>query len=109
MQIAATLCRFPHVCEEQIQQLVIANARALKAQTRNTHAFLKNLAGFSRQTSRNGAADVLPMRHYADERQCTAVDEYGPNESNVVEVRSAGVRIVAKEEIALADAIPVTR
>ena len=59
------------------------------------------------QAARHHAADVLPVRHDADDRERALAAKHRIEETDVVQMRAAGVRIVVQVEIAGPDVVAV--
>jgi len=106
-EITPPIVRLAHVGEQQIEHLGEPNAAARDAQRRNADAFLEDVARVAGEASGHHTADVLPMRHHADDREAALAAEHRIEHPDVVQMRAAGVRIVVQVKIAGTDVVAV--
>jgi hypothetical protein len=102
-QVTAPILRLAHVCEQQIHYFCQPHPAPRDTQTRNAYTFLVNVGGAAGKAPRHHAADVLPVRHHAHDRERLVVVEHWIEQPNVIQVRPAGVRIVMQEQVAGTD------
>src|SRR5207244_10238826 len=96
-----------HVREQKLEHFFQPYATPGDAQRGNANAFLIDVLGASGKTAGDHAADVLPVRHDTDEGERALAAKYRIEETDVVQVRAAGVRIIVQVEIAGPDVVTV--